>query len=62
MKNDRKVQVRCPRCNWHGEVFVRLTGNKWPIDDAKCSRCFREDLVFVNLVRIVLVPDIAEKL
>ena len=56
------VKVRCPRCNWQGKVPIQYTNNKWPVDDAKCGRCFNEDSVFVNLVRIVPVPDLAEKL
>lgn len=58
----RWVKVHCPRCSNKGKVLIQLTGNQQPVDDAKCSRCFNEDLVFVNLVRDVPVPDLAEKL
>lgn len=53
------VKVECPRCNRQGKVPIQHTGNKWPVDDAKCSRCFNDDLVFVNLVRIIPVPEIS---
>lgn len=56
------VKVHCPRCAKQGKVPIQHTGNILPVDDAKCSRCFNEDLVFVNLVRDVSVPDLAEKL
>ncbi len=56
------VEVLCPRCGKRGKVPMQHTGNKTPVEDAKCSRCFSEDFVFVNLIRIVPVPDLAEKL
>ena len=54
------VKVHCPRCGKQGKVSIQHTGNMRGIDDAKCSRCFNEDLVFVNLVRNILIPDLAE--
>lgn len=56
------VKVHCPRCGTQGKVPIQHTGNMWAVDDIKCSRCFNEDLVFVNLVRTVPVPDLAERL
>lgn len=56
------VKVHCPRCSKQSKVPIQHTGNMSPIDDAKCGRCFKEDLVFVNLVRNILIPDLAEKL
>ena len=56
------VKVICPRCGLQCKIPIQHTSHKWPIDNSKCSRCFKNDLVFVNFVRIVPVPDFAEKL
>lgn len=56
------VKVHCPRCAKQGKVPIQCTGNMLPIDDAKCGRCFNDDSVFVNLVRDIPIPDLAEKL
>ena len=44
-----KVKVICPLCGVVGEVRQSLVGNKYGIDDAKCSLCLEERGVFVNL-------------
>lgn len=49
----KKVKTHCPLCETEYETPIQWTDNDWGIDNAKCSRCFKEDLVFVNLVRSV---------
>ncbi len=56
LKNKR-VETECPRCYTKYNTPITLTENKQGIDDAKCSKCFREDFVFVNLVRVIPIPD-----
>ena len=44
-----KVKAVCPLCGWVANVRRSLIGNKWGIDDVKCSRCFSERSTLVNL-------------
>ena len=44
-----KVKAVCPRCKQVSNVSKNSIGNKWGIDDVKCSLCFKNDMVFVNL-------------
>jgi len=49
----KRVETECPRCDAKYKTPITWTGNKQGIDNAKCSRCFSEDFVFVNLVRVI---------
>ena len=53
----KRVKTHCPRCEKEYETPIQWTETDWGIDTAKCSRCFREDFVFVNLVRSVSSLD-----
>ena len=50
---EKRVETECPRCYDRYNTPITLTENKQGIDNVKCSRCFREDSVFVNLVRVI---------
>lgn len=50
MTNEDKIRVVCPLCGQVSNVSKKLIGNKWGIDDVKCSLCFTERSTFVNLV------------
>lgn len=57
--NHPKIEAVCPKCGWTANVPVRLVGNEWPIDDVKCSECFKERLTFVNLVPKNIIDQIS---
>lgn len=49
MMVEKKVKMVCPKCGTVGEVLEKHShGEK--IDGIKCSSCFKERFVFVNLV------------
>ena len=43
------VKVFCPNCNAVSSIPLSYVNNEWGIDNVKCSPCFRDRLVFVNL-------------
>lgn len=49
MEIQNKVKAVCPLCGWVSNVSKHLIGNKWGIDDVKCTPCFHDRSIFVNL-------------
>lgn len=45
----KKIKVICPNCGATSKVLPKAIGYSWGIDRVKCSQCFHERNIFVNL-------------